>query len=146
MFDNIRKHIDIQSDLNQFRIHNKNLYEDKDGFTWEDKNEFRKDDKLFDVVEIIKDADDDYLIVYAINDKEEENLLKSFSSILDDLINEHTSNPKIRTIIFNLISQALPKSDFEIIIVNQSFIMPDHFMLVPNSVNIDPPFPPPKFV
>lgn len=147
MFDTIRKHIDIQTDLIHFRIDKQNLYEDKDGFVWEDRNEFRKDDKLFDVVEIVKDTgNDEYLFVYAINDKQEENLLKSFSSIIDELVTENTSNPKIRTIIFNLITQALPKNDFVLIAVNQAYITHDSLTIIPNSIDIDPLYPPPRFI
>jgi hypothetical protein len=147
MFDNIRKHLDFQTDLNHFRIHKNNLYQDKDGFVWDDRKEFRKDDKLFDVVEVVKDpGNDDYLFVYAINDKQEENLLKSFSSIIDELVTENTSNPKIRIIIFNLITQALPKNDLKLIPVNPAFVTQEYFTIIPNSIYTDPLFPPPKTV
>jgi hypothetical protein len=147
MFDNIRKHADFQTDLNHFRIHKQNLYEDKDGFIWDDRNEFKKNAKLYDVVKIVKDeSDDGYLIIYAINDRQEENLLKSFSSVIDELVTEHTSNPKIQTIIFNLISQALPKNDFTLIPVNRCFVIQKYLTLIPQSISIAPLYPPPRFV
>jgi hypothetical protein len=147
MFENIRNHINLVEDLNEFRINKTNLYNNRDGLIWEDKNELTFNGKLFDIVEIINDKDDDeYLIVYALNDKQEETLLKSFSNIINELVTEHTSNANLRTILFNLISQALPKIDFSLIPVKRSYIVPASITLIPKSLTTDPLSPPPKFV
>ena len=147
MFENIRKHKNLVEDLNEFRINRTNIYKDGDGIIWEDKNEFITNGKLFDIVEIIDDKDDDeYLIVYALNDVQEETLIKSFSNIINELVTENTSNANLRTILFNLISQALPKIDFSLIPVNRSYIFPTFITLIPKSLTTDPLSPPPKIV
>jgi hypothetical protein len=147
MFENIRKHINLVEDISKFRIYKTDLFTDVEGITWEGKNEFKIENKLYDVVEIIDDkSDNKFVIVYAINDIQEENFVNSFNNIVDDLLTEHTSNPKIRTMLFNLISQALPKIDFSLIPANRSYIIPDHLTLILNSIQIDVLSPPPKFV
>ena len=147
MFENIRKHITLVEDISKFRIHKSDLFSDIEGITWEDKNEFKIDNKLYDVVKIADDKnDDEYVIVYAINDIQEEKLINSFNNIVDDLLTERTSNPKIRTILFNLISQALPKIHFSLIPANRSYITQDYITLIPKSFDKDVLSPPPKSV
>jgi hypothetical protein len=147
MFENIRKHINLVEDISKFRMHKTDLFSDINGIIWEDKTEFKIDNKLYDIVEILTDkSDNDYVIVYAINDMQEENLINSFNNIVDDLLTEHTNNPKIRTILFNLISQALPKIDFSLIPANRSYIIQNYITLIPNSFITDVLPPPPKSV
>ncbi len=147
MFQNIREHKNLVKELRAFRILKKCLYVDNNGINWEGKNEFRISSELFDVVEILDDeADNDYLIIYAINDKQEETLVKTFDNLINELITEHTSNPKIRSILHNLISQALPKIDFSLIPAKQSYLIPNHLTSFLNSFKTDILTPPPKFV
>lgn len=145
MFQNIREHKNLVEDLIAFKILKTNLFTDKNGIIWEGKNEFTNKNNLYDVVEIEEDqTDKGYVIVYAINDKQEENLVRTFDNLINELITEHSNNPKIRTILFNLISQALPKVAFSLLPVEQSYSIPFQLTLFLTSIKSDILTPPPK--
>ena len=145
MIENIKYHKEMFDIVTRFKINKNDLYADKQGIIWEGENEFKMDNKLFDVLEIAEDKNDpDYLIVYAINDLQEEMVIKSFSHLIDDVVNGKTGDVKIRTVLSNLISQALPKIDFSFIPVMQSYIVFQYSELLPKSFNTSPLAPPPK--
>ncbi len=109
MFQYIKCHKYLFDELISFRIPKKDLFNNRNGFIWEKKKEFFKDNKLFDIVEISEDKNDNnYVFVYALNDKREETMVKTFTKNINKLVNDKTKSPKLRTILSNLISQALP--------------------------------------
>jgi hypothetical protein len=145
MFENIKYHKDLLGIVSQFKIHRNNLYKDGQGFIWDGQNEFKIENKLYDVLELVEDINNtNYLIIYAINDLKEEMAIKSFSNLIDELVNEKIKSQRINTILLNLITQALIKVNFSLIPIRQCCIIIRHSEFMPKSLDQMPLLHPPK--
>lgn len=139
MIESIRHHKDLFGIVSQFRMLKNDLCKDKNGFIWDGQNEFKKENNLFDLLQIVEDKNNpDYLMIYAINDLKEETAIKSFSNLIDELVNEKAKSQRIRTILANLITQAIPNLNFSLTPIRQwaaimkfSELMPISFDRVP---------------
>ena len=146
MFEYIKCNKYLFNEVVNFRIHKNNLFKDKNGFIWDEKYEFKKENKLYDIVEITVDKNDNnYVLVYAINDVREESMLKTFSSQISKLANESAKNNRLRTMLSTLILKALPVSDFSFVIEQNKQIPMEYNSLTPLSFYKPPTTPPPKF-
>jgi hypothetical protein len=145
MFSEIREHLNSKCELEFFRFNDSELFSDTKQITWDSKEEFYYNGKLYDVVCIKNDAKDSNIkIIYAINDNKEEKLIHSFNSLIDDLVNGNTANPKIRTILFNLISQALIQNGFNLNYCIQYVVVYKEIIIQFLSFQQSPDSPPPK--
>lgn len=144
MFSYIKHNYVKSDDVTRIRIKRKDLYNNTSNIVWDGEEELRYNDKLYDIIKIENSNED--IVLFAVNDIQEENLLKSFSEILDEIISEKSNNPRIRTIIFNFISQATPAYIFFIIptTISIGYVKPNS--LINYCVFINPISPPPKSV
>lgn len=144
MFNYINHNYVKSDDVTRIRIKRKDVFINTSNLVWEGDNEFKYNDKLYDIIKI--DKSNEEIVLLAVNDIQEENLLKSFSEILDEIISEKSNNPRIRTIIFNFISQAISAYIFLIIppTICIDYVKPSS--LINYYVFINPISPPPKSV
>lgn len=95
----------------QFRISKAQYKVNIGGFNWHDSNEFEYKDCLYDIIKISETGNS--LILFCINDKTEEKIVKSFNGELNNLAKGDLRNSKLKTSVINLVSQALIKNSFE---------------------------------
>lgn len=146
VFIQLKKDISSFAEIEHFKIKKTDLHNNNSGsIQWKNEDEFLFNEHMYDVVLIRDDqGNPGYSIIYAVNDIKEDKLLKSFSKLLDDLINGNTTNPKLRTILNNLISCALVDAVF-----NFNSYYHNYVILKSNSIKIlsffiKPVSPPPK--
>jgi hypothetical protein len=113
IFSSIRRGNYAPSEIIYFTIYKDQLYEDTENFVWNDKSEFEYDGKLYDIIRIV--VKDNKLVLYCLNDLAEEKIAKSFEGELNRLVTDAPNDSKVKTSLFNLISQALIYHKYELL-------------------------------
>ena len=147
MKEKIRNEGYLDDEVVNIRIRKENLYKNTDRISWEDEKEFRMNNNLYDIIEVVPCVDDPgCLEIHALNDSKEEHILKTFAGRIDQLVNEKLNTPNIKTILFALISQALPYKYFSLADVNPGFIIIKNYESSALKNYISPTEPPPKYM
>lgn len=126
----------------KFRIPERQYQNNINGFLWITSKEFQYSNCLYDIITISKEKDSFVLI--CINDKAEEKILKSFHNELNGLARGDIYNPKVKTSLLNLVSQALIKNTFDLMVrpFEQKVFSVSAENILLSEIEI--PFPPPR--
>ncbi len=105
MFRSLQEGNYSSDDIVKFRLRGELLYRNGGGFLWKDAHEFEYNGQMYDIVKTVNN--DGEIILYCLNDVSEAKVVAAFNNELNDLANGKLNNPKYRTSLLNLISQAL---------------------------------------
>jgi hypothetical protein len=143
IFTSISKSGYAPSEIDYFTIRKDVLYIDGNGFMWNDKKEFEYNGRMYDVIRTVENDTD--CVLYCLNDLAEEKLLKSFAGEFNRLVTDDPKDVRVRTILSNLISQALINTEFEVLpsINGQKYNQPGSKSIIRPYIEI--PSPPPKY-
>jgi hypothetical protein len=111
IFNSIKDENYLPSEIICFNIKKDLLYEDINGFIWNDKKEFEYNGRMYDVIRVSEGSNES--VLYCLNDQAEERILKSFSGEFNRLVTDNPKDSKTKTSLLNLIFQALFYNQFE---------------------------------
>jgi hypothetical protein len=111
IFSSIKDDNYLPSEIICFNINKDLLYEDINGFIWNDKKEFEYNGRMYDVIRVSESSNES--VLYCLIDQAEERILKSFAGDFNRLVTDNPKDSKTKTSLFNLISQALFYNQFE---------------------------------
>lgn len=128
----------------KFRIPEGQYQNNINGFLWITSKEFQYSNCLYDIITVSREKESFVLI--CINDKAEEKILKSFHNELNALARGDIDNSRVKTSLLNLVSQALIKNSFDLMIkpFEQKIFSFSAENILLSEIEI--PSPPPKLI
>ena len=112
VFRKIKKETFSAAEISCFKIKREKLYKNTGDIYWCDENEFEYRGRLFDIINI--NYENDSAVLYAINDLDEEKIIKSFNGQLNELAGGDLKLPGIKTSMQNLVLQGLVNKAFKL--------------------------------